>query len=318
MKRFKKLVGLVLATTIAVSIFGCSAKEKTADKPTDAGTNTKTEAKGTTYPLTITDSNNKSITIDKEPTKVVSVGPNITETIYAVGMGSKLVGRTDYCDFPEEAKKVQSIGTLKTPNIEKVTELKPDIVIASTHFKPEVEKKLEEVGIKVVVLYGEQSFDGVYKIIEDTGKLLNAPDKASQVIKNMKEKVSSVEEKVKGKDKPSTYYVVGYGKDQFTAGGDTFIGKMIEMAGGKNSADDVKGWSYSLEKLVEKNPQVMVCSKYNETKKGIEGTNGYKDLIAVKEGKLFEIDNNLLDRQGPRLADGLVELAKIIHPESFK
>jgi iron complex transport system substrate-binding protein len=104
----------------------------------------------------------------------------------------------------------------------------------------------------------------------------------------------------------------------FTAGKGTFIGKMIEMAGGKNAADDVEGWSYSLEKLVEKNPDIMICSMYYDTKKGIQSTNGYKDLDAVKNGKLFEIDNNLLDRQGPRLADGLVELAKIIHPESFR
>lgn len=316
MKNFRKIFCLVTALTMALSFTACDKKE--VQQAPEQNKQQETAKKGTTYPLTVTDSNNKSVTIEKEPAKVVSVAPNITETIYTLGMGNKLVGRTDYCDYPAEVSKVASIGTLKTPNIEKITELKPDIVIASTHFKPEVEKKLEELGIKILVLYGEESFEGVYQTIETTGKILNAQEKAQEIISGMKNKVQSVQDKVKGKNKPVTYYVVSFGKEQYTAGKDTFIGKMLDMAGAKNAADDVTGWNYSLEKLVEKNPEIMICSKYFDSKKGIQAENGYKDLKAVKENKLFEIDNNLLDRQGPRLAEGLEELAKIVHPEAFK
>jgi len=158
----------------------------------------------------------------------------------------------------------------------------------------------------------------VYKTIGDIGKVLNVQKGSEKVITDMEAKVQLVQDKVKGLNKPSLYYVVSYGKSQFTAGKDTYIGKIIEMAGAKNAADDVTGWSYSLEKLVEKNPDILVCTKFFDTKKGIQAENGYKDLKAVKENKLYEIDNNILDRQGPRLADGLYELAKIAHPEAFK
>jgi iron complex transport system substrate-binding protein len=318
MKFSKKIILAITALSLTFAAAGCTGKTA-AVNPQETGTAAKSsDSKTAQYPMTIKDSNGDEVTIDKEPAKVVSLGPNITETIFAIGAGSKLVGRTDYCDYPEEAKKVQAVGNLTDPSIEKITELKPDLVFASTHVKPEVEKKLKELGIKVVYFYSEDSFDGVYKTIGDMGKILNAQQGSDKVVADMKAKVAMVQDKVKGLNKPTLYYVVGYGKSQFTAGKDTFIGKMIEMAGAKNAADDVTGWSYSLEKLVEKNPDMLVCSKNFDSKKGIQAADGYKDLKAVKEGRLYEIDENILNRQGPRLADGLYELAKIVHPEAFK
>ncbi|AEB76063.1 ABC transporter substrate-binding protein [Clostridium botulinum C/D] len=280
----------------------------------------KTEiSESVNYPLKIKDSYNREVTIDKEPTRIVSIAPNITETVFALGKGDRLVGRTDYCDYPESAKKVTTIGSLTKPNIEKIVELKPDVVIASTHFKKDVLSKLEKLNIKVVVLYGVETFDGVYDTINKVGEVLNAKSQASKLVSTMKEKVINVTNKVKNASKPKVYYVVSYGKmGDFTATGDTFIGKIIEMAGGINVAKDSTRWQYSIEKLVEKNPDIIICSKYFDTKKGIEMSNGYKDLKAVKNRKLIEIDNNLLDRQGPRIADGLDALAKIIHPDLFK
>jgi iron complex transport system substrate-binding protein len=125
--------------------------------------------------------------------------------------------------------------------------------------------------------------------------------------------------KVKDAKKPTVYYVAGFGKSgDFTAGKNTFIGNMIEIAGGKNAADDAIGWKYSVEKLVEKDPDILICSKFYASKKGIEATTGYKDLNAVRNGKLLEVDDNIIVRQGPRLAEGLEAIAKLIHPELFK
>jgi len=139
MKFAKKLLWAVTAISLMIASAGCTSK--TVDvKPNEAAGAAQTVEKNVTqYPITIKDSNNDEVTIDKEPLKVISIAPNITETIFAVGAGSKLIGRTDFCDYPEEAKKVQGIGSLTNPNIEKITELKPDLVIASTHCKPEVE-----------------------------------------------------------------------------------------------------------------------------------------------------------------------------------
>jgi iron complex transport system substrate-binding protein len=309
--KIKRILSIVITIVLCFALSACKKEEPAVS--------TKKAAEGTTYPLKIKDSYDREVTIDKEPQRIISIAPNITETIFVLGKGDKLVGRTDYCDFPSEAGKVTSVGKLTDPSLEKIVELKPDVVIASTHFKKEVVTKLEQLNIKVLVLYGPESFDGVYETITKVAQVLNAKEAADKVTVDMKKKVDAVTAKVKDAKKPSVYYVVGFGKSgDFTAGKGTFIANMIDMAGGVNAANDVEGWKYSLEKLVEKNPDILVCSKSFDTKKGLEAANGYKDLSAVKGGKLLEIDENLLNRQGPRLAEGLETLAKLIHPEIFK
>lgn len=298
---------MAMLLALLFALVGCGQSEEVKEISTTEG-----------YPMTLVDSYEREITLEEEPETVVSVAPNITEAIYAIGAEDKLIGRTDYCDYPAEVSDVESIGSLTEPNIEKIVELNPDLVVASTHFQAEVLEKLEEAGIKVAVLYGEESFEGVYETLEKLGQVLGESENAETVVKGMKDKVADVKSKVENLEKPSVYYVVGYGEmGEFTATKETFIAQMIEMAGGVNAADDAEGWKYSLEKLVEKDPDMLICSKYFDSKAGIEAANGYKELKAVKEGKLYEIDNNKLDRQGPRLADGLEELAKLIHPEAF-
>jgi iron complex transport system substrate-binding protein len=269
------------------------------------------------YPLSITDSYQRRVAISRPPRRIVSLAPNITETLFALGKGRLLVGRTDYCDYPVAARRVTTVGNLLSPNIEKITQLQPDLVIASTHFPKAVLTKLAELGIKVVVLYGEASFTGAYETIRKVGRIVNADRAATQVIVRMKQKVAAVAAKVRGRPKPRVYYVVSFGRSgNYTAGRDTFIGAMLKLAGGVNVAADTVGWQYSVEKLVAHNPELVICSQYFNTKASLRQATGSRDLAAVKAGRLYEIDNNLLDRQGPRLADGLAALARIIHPEA--
>ncbi|MCM8710085.1 ABC transporter substrate-binding protein [Clostridium sp. SYSU_GA19001] len=313
-KSMKKLITAVIAI---VMIFTFAACKKSNMEGSSAKTQKETLA--TKYPYTAKDSKGKEVIIEKEPKKIISLAPSITELIYALGKGDELVGRTDYCDFPEEAAKVQSIGSLTEPNVEKIIELKPDIVVASTHFKDDVAKKLEDIGIKVVVLYDSNDFNGVYDIINTLGQIVNAQDKANELISSMKKKIEDVKEKVKGKETPKVYYVVGFGKSgDYTATGDTFIAQMIAMAGGDNIAKDGTGWTYSLEKIIEKDPEYIIVSKNFGMKDQFISSEGYKELSAVKNNKVIEIDDNLLNRQGPRLAEGVEALAKILHPDLFK
>lgn len=290
---------------MGVLLFGAGNQEKVSQQPAE-------------QTISVTDSFNRTITLDKPAVRIVSVAPSITETVFALGKGNLLVGRTDYCDYPPEVSSVQSIGSLMEPNIEKIADLNPDIVIASTHFKKETLEKLEKLSIKVLILKEDKSFDGVYTTISDIAKITGAEKEGRTLIARMKKTVKDVEQAVKGKKRLKVYYVIGFGeRGDYTAGGNTFIGQMITMAGGINIAAAVKGWTFSLEKIIESDPDIIICSKYWNTKKNFIKANGYKELRAVKENKVFEIDNNMLDRQGPRLADGLEALAKIIHPESF-
>ncbi len=271
------------------------------------------------YPFTIVDSYGREVTLEKQPQKVISLGPNVTEAIFAIGKGYTLVGRTDYCDYTERATSIETVGSLSEPVIEKIIDLEPDLVVGSTHVKMEVIEQLTKAGINVVALYVDSSFQGAYELILKLGKMLNSERAASRCVAGMIMKVSDVTAKVRNLEKPSVYYVVGFGDwGDYTAGNGTFISEMIAMAGGNNVANDMDGWKYNLEKLVEHDPDIVVCSQYWGAADGIRAANGYKDLTAVKDGKLFPIDNNMIDRQGPRLADGLEAFARIFHPEAFE
>lgn len=312
MFKMKKIISVILTICVFLVFNGCSKVNDGVVKSSDSDTITS-------YPLCFVDSNKKTVTIEKKPERIVSLAPNVTETIFALGQGISLVGRTDYCDYPEEASSVASVGSITKPNIEKIIELKPDLIIGTRLLNEDVIKKLETLKIKVIVINEVESFNGVYESITKIGNVLNTTSEAKSIITDMKSKVEIVKNKVKSAKKPSVYYVVGYGKTgDYTATKETFIGDMIDMAGGVNAANDATGWKYSIEKLVEKNPDILICRSAKGDKKGIESTVGYSDLTAVKTGKLLEIDNTFLDIQGPRLADGLYKLAETIHPELFK
>lgn len=305
----KKIISVVLTLMLTfIMLSGCTVKNNENDS-------LQKESTQSIYPLKITDSYGRTVTIEKEPKRVVSAAPNITEIIYALEKGETLVGRTDLCNYPTEVAKVSSIGGMQDASIEKIVALKPDVVIASAFFTKEMVQKLEKLNIKVLALYGPESFDGAYDVITQVGKVLNVELKADQVIDEMKDKVKSVEKRVKHLDKPSVYYVISFGKSgDYTAGKDTFIGQMIEMAGGRNAAEDVKGWQYSLERLIKNDPDMIVCARDHFTKNGFISADGYKQLKAVKQQRVFEVDGDAISRPGPRLADALVELSNIIHP----
>ncbi len=304
MKNLKRRVSVIICIMLAFMLVSCNLK--------------KGENKEAQKNIKITDSYGKELTFDKAPERIVSLSPGATETIYALNKENTLVGRSYFDDYPAAVSKVKSVGGVKDPSIEKITELKPDLVIGGAHFSKDTVKKLEDLGIKVAVLYGAEDLDGAYKNIMDISTILGVAEKGQTIVNAMKKKVESVENKVKSLNKPKIYYVVDFGKADFTAGGDTFIGKMIEKAGGDNIAKDTKGWNYSFEKIVENKPEMIILSDKFNIKKNFLATDKYKDLPAAKKNKVYEIDDNMLLRQGPRQADGLEALAKIIHTEAFK
>lgn len=312
----KSFLYVLLILVLALSLAAC--QKPAAGLPAQPAETASAEALVTTYPLTITDGEGKTVLLEAEPMKIVSLSPNATETIFALGAGGKLVGRTDFCYYPAETANIPSVGAITEPNIETIASLEPDLIVISNMFTPELRDKLESLGYKVLDLSSHDTFEGVYTSISNMGLILNCQDASATLINEMKATISEIEEKVKGVEPKTVYYVVGFGEyGDYTAGAGTFIDQMITMAGGINVAQDTEGWKYSVEKLVEKDPEIVICSKYYDSKVGIEMTNGYKELTAVKEGRLIEIDNDLLDRQGPRTAEGLLELVKIIHPELF-
>lgn len=317
----KKIINKFAIIFITVLFMFTSVACGNASVNNDNLENKNTEASAVSsskYPLTIKDSRGKEVTIDKEVKRIVSVAPTVTEIIYGLGKGNELVGRTDYCDYPSEVKNVESIGNITDPSVEKIVELKPDIVFVSM-VKEDIVKKLEDLGIKVFAVYDADNLDDAYTSIVTIGKLIGAEEKAQEIVGTMKNKIKDINEKVKMEKAPSVYYVIGFGKDgDYAATGDTFIGKLIDMAGGDNIAKGTARWKYSLEKLIENDPEYIILPKNYGMKDEFIKTDGYKELSAVKNNKVIEIDDNLLSRQGPRLAEGVEELARILHPDLFK
>ena len=309
MRSIRIMTAFFCAAAAAMSIVGCNQ----TDRPFSNSKETNVE---TQYPMTVEDSFGNVVTIESEPQRVISVGPSITENIFAIGAGDKLVGRTDYCDFPEEALLVDSIGALDVPDVEMIVSLEPDLVIASSIFTEESYTKLTELGITVLVLHNEYDVSGVYETIETLGKILNVSEKATEVSEAMETSITKTQEMIAGRDAPSVYYVVWYDEfGDYTAGGDTFVGTLLTMAGGANIAQDVSGWTYSLESLIEADPYIIILPI--GMKDGFVTAENYQDLSAVINNRVYEIDNNLLERQGYRNAEGIRTLAEICYPDAF-
>ncbi|MBI9107856.1 MAG: ABC transporter substrate-binding protein [Spirochaetales bacterium] len=240
----------------------------------------------------------------ERPLRIVSLAPSITETVFALGKGELIVGRTDYCNFPAEAGKVQSVGPIQQPNIETIISLKPDVVIASTHAPKEAGDLLANAGIKVKFFFEPQTFDDVYDVISQVAAEIGALAEAEALISDMKVRYSRLQSRALGDSRPSVYYVVGFGESgDWTAGGDTFIGAMLETAGGNNIASEIRGWSFSLEKLVESDPDIIIIGEGQ--KDLFKQTPIYSELSAVKTNRVYGIDEDVISRQGPRLIEGL-------------
>ncbi len=260
--------------------------------------------------ISLSDSKGREIRLGRYPEKVISLGPNITETVFALGRGNLLAGRTDWCDYPAEAQDVPSIGTLQEPNLEIIISMEPDLVIASTHVSEETVQTLEQVGIPVALLYGEEDFSGLADVISGCGTLLGAEAEARRILEDLDERIARVEKEAAAWPRhPRVYYALGFGDGgDWTAGAGTFMDSLITMAGGENIVTQ-EGWSYSKEMLVDQDPELILMGMGK--KENFLTLPIYKDLSASRAGKVYEIDENILVRQGPRLIDGLELLARI-------
>jgi len=263
--------------------------------------------------VSIVDYYGASLVLDRPAKSIVSLSPGITETVFALGYGHLLVGRSAYCDYPLEVAEIAVVGNMTEPNVEFIVALSPDIVIASTHFTREAFEKLTNLGLKVAVLKGQESFEGVYDgVIRPLAILLGDVEAGEKLISSMRDTVAGAMKRVKRfAVHPGVYYVVGFGEGgDWTAGGDTFIGEMIVMAGGENIAADVKGWSFNLESLVERDPDIILIPPWAEESFSV--TPVYSDLRAVRDGNVLVVNDSSISRQGPRIAEAFANLVDTI------
>ena len=317
-KMTKRFIALLLVFVLGMTMAACG--NQNADGTNDSSQN---EQQGqvkdgqTSYPCTVKSADGSELTLEKEPEKIISVSPTLTEMLYALEAGDKLIGRSDYCDYPSEVLEVESMGTIQTPDMEKIISLDPDLVLVSDMLDGNFKEKLTSVGVNVLYVDEMGSMDEVYDIMSMMGMVLNRNEKATSCIAEMKATIADVQDKVKDLEAPTVYYVVGYGEyGDYTAGGDTFAGEILTLAGGDNISKNNQGWSITLEEIIEKDPHIIILPTYFE--EDFVQAPHYCDLTAVKEGRVYAIDNNMVDRQGYRNGEAVRLLAEIFHPEAFK
>ncbi len=299
-------LAVVLLALAALAACGSSGGASSSASPSAAG------------PVTVTDDSGHQVTLARPATRVVSLAPANTEIAFALGAGGKLVAGTSYDDYPAAAKALPKIGDFQSPSVEKIVSFQPDLVLAAGGIQAGLRAKLENLGIKVFVV-DPSTLDGVYTDLTALGKLLGVSDKATTVVAAMKQRADAVEQKVAGLSRP-TVFVEIYSKPLMTAGKATFIDNLVTLAGGTNIGDAAgSGFpSFSSEVLFKDDPDVYVATTGSmATPVQIARRSGYSGLKAVKDGRVYVIEDNLLVRPGPRLVDGLEQLAQMIHPEVF-
>lgn len=278
------------------------------------------------FPVTITDDLGRSVPIAQQPERLISLAPSLTEVLFAIGAGDQVVGVTEYCDYPEEAKTRERIGgfSANTISVEKIVALKPDLVLAAGGFQMPVINALEDLNISVVAL-DPQNMEQVYSSIEAAGRITGHTQEAEQVVANMKQRVRAVVDRVANippEKRPKVYWQI-WDEPLMTAGPSAFAGQLIELAGGVNIFGDLTE-SYpqiSAEEVVKRNPEVIMGPDTHGDKLTVEVFRqrpGWADITAVQEGRIYLMDGNIVSRTGPRLVDALEAVAKALYPDLFE
>ena len=270
----------------------------------------------------VTDQLGRQIQIPKNPVRIVSLAPNITEIIYAIGHGHRLAGATRFSDFPQEAKYLPKVGSYIYLDLEKIVSLKPDLCIAIKDGNPkEAVSRLESLGIPVYAV-DPRNLESVMETMIRIGGIMGAADKARLEVQGMRSRVRSIDARVlKARDRPRVFFQIGV-SPIVSVGSNTFIHELIVQAGGINVArGPIPYPRFSKEQVLGLSPDVIIITSmaraavFDQVKAEWQQ---WKNMPAVRDNRIFIQDSNLFDRPSPRLVDALQVLAGLIHPEVFE
>ncbi len=294
-----------------------------AKTPTAAANAAPTTVPG--FPVTVTDDAGRTVTFDRPPRRIISLSPGHTETLYALGLGDDVVMTDTYSDYPPENKPKAKLNTYPKPNVEEIVSLKPDLVVVLVEGNDFIQQ-MDARHIPVLKVF-PRTFDGTLKDIDMLGKVTGTETRAVQVTDSMRARADAVVARTKDAPRPRILYELDASDPTkpFVAGTGGFYGDLVPMAGGTNIFADVKqsAAQVSAEQIIARDPQIILLadadSPYNaQTPAMVKARPGWSQISAVRNGKIYPVNSELLTRPGPRLAEGLEDLAKTIHPELFK
>lgn len=270
---------------------------------------------------TLLDATGTAITLNATPERIISLAPSLTENVYLSGCGDKLVGVTVYCEYPEAAQTKGKIGTLLEPDIERIIALKPDLVLATKEGnKPEIVKSLRNLGIRVFVFSEINSCTDIKNGFRQLARLLDKTREAEVVLNNVEEKINQVRSRV-SRLTPKRVFIQLSAQPLMTAGPDTFIDEIINLAGGLNIAHSAKMRYpiYSLEEIVRQNPEVIIITDMGDI--ALQAKKEWAklpELSAVKEDRIIILDKqatHYLCAPSPTgFAQAVERMAQYLHP----
>jgi iron complex transport system substrate-binding protein len=267
----------------------------------------------------ITDDAGRRVALPPVVDRVISLAPNLTEIIFAVGAGNKLVGDTTYCDFPEEAKHVTKVGDTLHPSLERIIALKPEVVLVSTSSQLEVfTEQLTNHNIAVFVT-DPRDLEGVFRSITQVGEILGASKEAKTVVDSLRHRSENVESKVNQLPRVRIFYQLS-AEPLYTAGKDSFVTDLIRRAGAESVTGEVPGaWpKYSAESALAAKPDAIILPTGGSMGAGnATVAEALRNSPAAQKGRVYKINDDHLVRPGPRAVDGLEAMAKALHPEAF-
>ncbi len=328
-------MGLLLAACAPVATPTSIPATLTSPPPTETGvpvpvTQLPVETstpEPTPAPIVLTDSLGREVTLAAPATRIVSLAASNTEIVFALGAGDRLVARDEFSDYPAEALDVFSLGSLY-PNVdaEAVVALESDLVLAAGITNPDDVQALANLGLTVYATSIANDLDDIYNDILAVGQLTGQISEAEALVADLRSRAEAVSSKTGAvEEKPLVFYEIDATDPAkpWTAGPESFISALIALAGGDNAwnAGESEYLQLSLETLVQLDPDVIVLGSFTyggQTPELVAQRPGWENLSAVKNGRVYTFDDNLVSRPGPRVIDGLEALARLIHPELFE
>jgi len=271
----------------------------------------KKETSSNTPFLEISDSYERKVVLYQAPRRIVSLSPALTEMIFTLNSGKFLIGRTEFCNFPDSVQYIQSVGSFYVLNTDLILNLKPDLILSGSIISKSTIELFEKAQISVLCLKEEQNMDGLFKNLNILGKILNQESSAKQLSDSLEAVLKSVKVNVSQTQKPKVYYVVGYGAGgDYTAYGGSHIGDMIRRAGGLNIAENAQTWKFSRETLFFENPDIIFIRK--EDLENFCKAKPYSSLKAVQQNQVYGMESGWVDVLTPRSLEGLLFMVEKI------
>jgi iron complex transport system substrate-binding protein len=271
---------------------------------------------------TFIDEAGREVTLSFPPKRIISLAPNVTEILFALGADDHIVGVSSQSDYPEEAKNKISIGSYLSPDLERIVSLKPDLIIATgVGNTRDMVDRLGTLGLPVYVIFPKH-FDGILESIGHLGQLVDRPARAHAVIQNMRRRRDDVKVRTRGSPPPRVLLLVGEAP-MVAVGKGSFGDDLICLAGGENITGHEREMypRLSMEEILKRGPEVILVTSMNpnvDYRKLLQEWGRWKMLPAVRHQRLHLINSDLVDRPSPRIIDGLETMARLFHPERFE